>query len=228
MKQAEDRVADADGAYEMVMDAIVTQRLAPSQKVSENILNAMFGISRTASRNLIERLTAQQFLEVVSPRITRVAPLTLMEVKQNFALRKLLVPEMAALSAVRLKFETLDQYRHEVASLLPIENDDMALALLKANKRLNLAICEKAGFPLMQHWHRHLEDTAMRIYWFYVKTNKSFPYTMEQESLVVEILKSGEPNRIKKYLFERLCQTEERILNAIFSNDQFFTQNLNI
>ena len=120
MKQAEDRVADADGAYEMVMDAIVTQRLAPSQKVSENILNAMFGISRTASRNLIERLTAQQFLEVVSPRITRVAPLTLMEVKQNFALRKLLVPEMAALSAVRLEFETLDQYRREVESLLPI------------------------------------------------------------------------------------------------------------
>ena len=228
MKQAEDRVADADGAYEMVMDAIVTQRLAPSQKVSENILNAMFGISRTASRNLIERLTAQQFLEVVSPRITRVAPLTLMEVKQNFALRKLLVPEMAALSAVRLEFETLDQYRHEVASLLPIENDAMALTLLKANKRLNLAICEKAGFPLMQHWHSHLEDTAMRIYWFYVKTNKSFPYTMEQESLVMEILKSGEPNRIKKYLFERLCQTEERILNSIFSNDQFFTQNLKI
>ena len=45
--------SDARKAAELIMDAIVTQKLAPSQKVSENIFSEMFGISRTISRNLI-------------------------------------------------------------------------------------------------------------------------------------------------------------------------------
>ena len=44
-------------AYEIIMDAIVTQKLAPSQKVSENILTDMFEISRTTARNIMEQLT---------------------------------------------------------------------------------------------------------------------------------------------------------------------------
>ncbi len=65
---------DPASAYDVIMDAIVTQKLAPSQKVSENILTEMFDISRTTARNIMEQLTAQQFLVSVSPRITRVAP----------------------------------------------------------------------------------------------------------------------------------------------------------
>ena len=103
MKKAPKSSGDYDAAYDAIIDAIVTQKLAPSQKVSENVFTDMFGISRTTARNIMERLTAQQFLVSVSPRITRVASLTLLDVKQNFALRKMLQPNIMAMAAPFIK-----------------------------------------------------------------------------------------------------------------------------
>lgn len=225
---SEDRVKEAEEVYTRVMDAIITQRLAPSQKVTENVLSDMFGTSRTTSRNLMERLTAQLFLVTVSPRITRVAPLTLLEIKQNFALRRTLVPEMAALSAAKLDFDALTALQEEMIKHLPANNDKETLMALKANQAFNLAICHHAGYPLMIHWHKQLEDTALRIYWFYLKTNHAFPYTMEQEAALVELMKTGNSAQIKKALTDNLSQTEDQVLSSIFANDQFATQNLTV
>ncbi|WP_417449406.1 GntR family transcriptional regulator [Kordiimonas sp.] len=219
---------DARKASELIMDAIVTQKLAPSQKVSENIFSDMFGISRTISRNLIERLIAKQFLVSVSPRVTVVAPLTLLDIKQNFTLRKVLLPAIFSLTAANVDFEKLKHINKEIEGLQPVTDDDGALMLLKKNKELNLTFCENAGFPLMIDWARQLEDTAMRIYWLYLKTQKRFPYSSDQQGMTIDVMKSDEPTRIKTVMHDILTQTEERILNTIFSNDQFYTQDLTV
>ncbi|WP_438862439.1 GntR family transcriptional regulator [Neptunicella sp.] len=217
---------DAADAYEIVMDAIVTQKLTPSQKVSENILSDMFGISRTVARNLIERLIAQQFLVSLSPRVTQVAPLTLLEIKQNFTLRKILLPEVISLSGAKVDFKHINALHEKIQRSLPIKDDLSALDILKINKQLNLALCTPAGYPLVDDWARQLEDTAMRIYWLYVKTRKSFPYSSEQQSIILDVIKTDEPKKIYTVVQEMILQTEERILNAIFSHEQFYTQDL--
>ncbi len=220
--------SDAKLAAEQIMDAIVTQKLAPSQKVSENIFSEMFGISRTVARNLIERLIAKQFLVSVSPRVTQVAPLTLLDIKQNFALRKVLLPPIFALTAAKVDFQRLYRLNNEIEKMLPVEDDQTALNLLKKNKELNLALCETASYPLMIEWARQLEDTAMRIYWLYLKTQKRFPYSNEQQGMTIDVMKSDEPSRIQTVIHDILSQTEERILNTIFSNEQFYTQDLTL
>ena len=220
--------SDARKAAELIMDAIVTQKLAPSQKVSENIFSDMFGISRTISRNLIERLIAKQFLVSVSPRVTIVAPLTLLDIKQNFTLRKVLLPAIFSLTAANVDFARLRELNKEIEEMQPIEDDDTALQLLKKNKELNLILCERAGYPLMIDWARQLEDTAMRIYWLYLKTQKRFPYSPDQQGMTIDVMKTDEPNRIRTVIHDILSQTEERILNTIFSNEQFYTQDLTV
>lgn len=217
---------DTEDAYEVIMDAIVTQKLTPSQKVSENILSDMFGISRTVARNLIERLAAQQFLVSLSPRVTQVAPLTLLEVKQNFTLRKILLPEIISLTGAKADFEKLNSLNQLIKTSLPVNDDLSALKILKANKQLNLTLCKPAGYPLMQDWVRQLEDTAMRIYWLYVKTNKKFPYSSAQQGDMFDVIKADEPARTHKLIYESISQSEDRILNAIFSHEQFYTQDL--
>ena len=226
MTKAEVKKNDTDDAYERIMDAIVTQKLKPSQKVSENILSDIFGISRTVSRNLIERLIAQQFLISLSPRVTQVAPLTLMEIKQNFTLRKIFLPEITSLTGDKVDFEELDKLNEKIHKLLPVKDDHSALEILKANKQLNLAFCRPSGYPLMYDWASQLEDTAMRIYWLYVKTKKRFPYSSDQQSVLFEVMKTDEPKKIHKAALDIILQSEERILNAIFSHEQFNTQDL--
>lgn len=219
---------DTADAYRIVINAIVTQKLAPSQKVSENIISEMFGISRAISRNLIERLIAKQFLVSISPRVTQVAPLTLLEIKQNFVLRKMLLPEIISLAAAKTNFDAVQQVNEGIQKLLPVKSDEAALEFLQHNKQLNLLLCEQAGYPLMLDWVNQLEDTAMRIYWLYVKTNKSFPYSADQQTATYAVIKSEEPARIKKVIFDMISQTEERVMTTVFSQPQFYTQDLKI
>jgi DNA-binding GntR family transcriptional regulator len=221
-------INDAEAAYDIVIDAIVTQKLAPSQKVSEKILSEKFGISRTIARNLIEHLIAKQFLSSVSERITTVAPLTLLEVKQNFALRKILLPDMVALASSKADYNQLYALNDEICSMLPIEDDVAALKVLKANMKLNLSMYEKAGYPLMLDWAHQLENMTMRIYWLYIKTNKIFPYSGDQQKHVFDVMKDDSPAETKKAFYDSLAQTEERIINAIFSHEQFYTQDLKV
>ncbi len=220
------KIADMSEAYGILMDAIVTQRLPPGQKVSENILSDMFGISRTIARNLIERLIAQQFLVSLSPRVTQVAPLTLLEIRQNFTLRKILLPEVISLAGVKVDFERVGELNKKVQSLLSFEGDEAALELLKTNMEINLALCSPAGYPLMNEWVTQLEYTAMRVYWLYIKTKNAFPYSNEQHSNLLEIMRSDEPRKIHALVYDLVAQTEERVLNAIFSAEQFYTQDL--
>ncbi|MFC7048708.1 GntR family transcriptional regulator [Emcibacter nanhaiensis] len=223
-----DRWDDTQEAYHQIMDAIVTQKLTPSQKVSENIFADMFGISRSISRNLIERLIAKQFLISVSPRVTQVAPLTLLEIKQNFMLRKILLPEAFSLAAPKVDFNALSRLAEEIENMLPIEDDETALKVLKTNKCLNLLAVEKTSYPLVIDWIEQLEDTAMRIYWLYTKINKSFFYSREQMEMTFSVMKNDEPGRTRKVLHDILTQTEDRILNSIFSQEQFNTQDLKV
>ncbi len=219
---------DATDAYRAIINAIVTQKLAPSQKVSENIISEMFGFSRAISRNLIERLIAKQFLVSISPRVTQVAPLTLLEIKQNFMLRKMLLPEIISIAAARIDFDAVHALNAEIQAIFPIENDEAALKVLKSNKRVNMLLCENAGYPLMLDWVNQLEDTAMRIYWLYVKANKSFPYSTQQHAASIDVIKSEEPARISTVIHDMISQTEERILNTVFSHPQFYTQDLKV
>lgn len=224
----DNKINDLDVASDIIMDAIVTQRLAPGQKVSENILSDSFGISRTISRNLIERLIAKHFLTTVSQRVTQVSTLTLLDIKQNFILRKTLLPEIFSLAATNIDHEHLMALNSRIDGLLPVTGDDEALEVLKTNKQLNIGICESSRYPLMLDWAEQLEDMAMRIYWLYIKTTGYFPYSSEQHATIIDIVKGGDTAAIRRALHDMLAQTEDRILNAIFSHESLATQNLTV
>jgi DNA-binding GntR family transcriptional regulator len=217
---------DNNNIYELVMDAIVTQTLAPSQKISENILSEMFGISRTVAKNLIERLIAKQFLVTLSPRITQVAPLTLLDIRQNFMLRRMLLPEAISMASPNVDLEEMGRLEAVISGQMDFTDDKGALALLKTNKRMNLALCTTIGYPLMVDWVEQLEDTAMRIYWLYLKTQNTFPYVAKQHRAFLEIIKSGDPRLLKQSVHDHLVQTEGRVFNAVFSKTDLYKQDL--
>lgn len=220
--------ADPATAYDVIMDAIVTQKLEPSQKVSENILTEMFDISRTTARNIMEQLTAQQFLVSVSPRVTRVAPLTLLDVKQNFAMRKMLQPEIFAMAASQVDHEQISRMNAETSHKAPIKDDETALNILKANKQFNVFMAQHVKYPLLNHWIRQLEDTTMRIYWLYVKLNRTLPYTWEHQRALVDAICNDASDDIRAQAHKILSSSEERVLDAVFMHDQLYMQDLKI
>ena len=68
---------------------------------------------------------------------------------------------------------------------------------------------------------RQLEDTAMRIYWLYIKTKQAFPYSSDQQSTIIEVMRTDDRKRIHSCINDMIVQTEERVLDAVFQNKQF-------
>lgn len=217
---------DYDSAYEVIMDAIVTQKLVPSQKVSEKILTDMFGISRTMARNIMERLTAQQFLVSKSARITRVSSLTLLDVKQNFALRKMLQPNIMAMAAPFVKADQLANLNKAIRYEGSVQEESQALTILKANKRFNMFVSEKLNYPVLINWIGQLEDTAMRIYWLYMKMMDSLPFTWEHQRELVVAIENDQSDEIIRITNMILNLSEERFMKAVFSHQHLSTQDL--
>ena len=88
-------------------DAIICQKLAPGQKVTETGLAEMLSTSRTVARSLMEQLIVQDFLVSVSARMTRVSPLTVVSIKENFLLRRMIMPELIAMSISNVDLDAM-------------------------------------------------------------------------------------------------------------------------
>ncbi len=214
--------------FDRIMDAIVTQRLAPDQKVSENILTRMFGISRTAARNAMEQMTAQQFMVSNSPRITRIAPLTLRDVKENFTIRKMMEPSILSMISPQIEEAEFKRRNDAIFHDGPIETDEDALRILKANRNFNLYIAQQTQFQLLISWVRQLEETTMRIYWIYIKLTKSMPYPWEQHKSLLELVKNNQTDEIRRHTLMMISSCEDRVLHAIFTHGKLNAHSLSL
>jgi DNA-binding GntR family transcriptional regulator len=219
-------VTSTDEVYEIIMDAIVTQQLKPSQKVSESILAELFGVSRSLARNAIERLTAQRFLISVSPRVTLVAPLTLLDVKQNFVLRKILQPNIWSMAT---PFSNVDELIALNDKLITYENlidNKSRLEALKLNKNFNVSLAKYINYPLLAHWSDQVENTSMRVYWVYMNLKGSLPFKPSQQFDLIQFAKNNRPKEIEDRVRQMLELSESMVLDAIIQNDQFYSQDL--
>ena len=219
---------DSLDVFDRIMDAIVTQRLEPGQKVSENILTRMFGISRTAARNAMEQMTAQQFMVSKSPRITRIAPLTLRDVKENFTIRKMMEPSILSMISPQIEEAEFKRRNDAIFHEGPIETDEDALRILKANRNFNLYIAQQTQFQLLISWVRQLEETTMRIYWIYIKLTKSMPYPWEQHKSLLELVKNNQTDEIRRHTLMMISSCEDRVLHAIFTHGKLNAHSLSL
>ena len=219
---------DSLDVFDRIMDTIVTQRLEPGQKVSENILTRMFGISRTVARNAMEQMTAQQFMVSNSPRITRIAPLTLRDVKENFTIRKMMEPSILSMISPQIEEAEFKRRNDAIFHEGPIETDEDALRILKANRNFNLYIAQQTQFQLLISWVRQLEETTMRIYWIYIKLTKSMPYPWEQHKSLLELVKNNQTDEIRRHTLMMISSCEDRVLHAIFTHGKLNAHSLSL
>lgn len=213
--------------YDRIMDAIVTQRLPPGQKVSENILTRMFDISRTAARNAMEQMTAQQFMVSPSPRITRIGSLTLKDVKENFTIRKMVEPSILSMISPQIEEAEFKRKNDAIFHDGPITTDAEALRILKANRDFNVYIAQQTQYPLLISWIRQLEETTMRIYWIYIKLTGSMPFPWEQHRSLLDLVKENQTDEIRRHAVMMITACEDRLLNAIFTHGKLNEHSLN-
>ncbi|MFF5147641.1 GntR family transcriptional regulator [Streptomyces sp. NPDC013157] len=87
--------------YHMLRTRIMTCELVPGQPLTERASAVEFGLGLSPVRDALTRLVGDGLVQVVSPNVYRITPLTLKSVNDLFTVWALLGPEMAALGASR-------------------------------------------------------------------------------------------------------------------------------
>src|ERR1700754_4660764 len=132
----------ADFVYDSLRDAIWEGRFAHGERIREEEIAGVLGVSRTPVREALQRLQQRGLLVVGPGRGLVVAQLTKQQVFELYAMREILegsAARFAARHANEAEIEILYRIQRELA-----ESSGDALALINLNRRFHQAIYEAA------------------------------------------------------------------------------------
>src|SRR5438445_8595717 len=135
-------------AYEAILEAICSGRLAAGERLNQDALAARLGISRQPVGQALSVLKAQGFVRDTGRRGLIVAPLEREFLHSVYELREALDSLAASLAAQRCTPRDAAEGRKLVADGREAEKSGRVDSLTEADMRFHLWICRVAGHPL--------------------------------------------------------------------------------
>jgi DNA-binding GntR family transcriptional regulator len=132
-------------AHERLRRAIVRLELPPGAAISEQQVGARFDLSKAAVRAALARLRAERLVLAEPRRGHVVAPLTLRDVGDVYALRLLLEPPAAAAAAGRLEPGELERLRRPLAAAVDVADAASVDRFLDSNRAVHVAVAHASG-----------------------------------------------------------------------------------
>ncbi|MFD0917184.1 GntR family transcriptional regulator [Pseudahrensia aquimaris] len=166
MPSQPNKLAAAEYAYRSIRSDIVSGALAEGERLTEERLSRVLGLSRTPVRDAIRRLTHEGFIVRQSGYTTRVARFPEDEMKQAFDIRQMLESyacERAAMLATDEEVALITQYSEEIASLTPPKNEDEYARITEANEAFHRTIAQAARSPRLSALMTMAFDVGMVV-----------------------------------------------------------------
>ena len=184
--------AMAGKVYQQILDAIISGRAAPGQRLRERELSDQYGVSRIPVREAIHRLEQDGFLVTAPRRGAVVRKLTLKDVEELFDLRVLLesfaarraAERVAAGEDGRMLLDTLRQAKEALAA----GDTDLTSDL---NTRFHDQIIALAGSGLLERSMRPLHGLNRWI--FGLAVNRSLEVNALEHDELADAIMTGRP-----------------------------------
>ncbi len=195
--------------YDSIRRAILSQRLAPGTKLTEEKLSTLFGVSRERIRKVFQRLAHDKCIELRPNRGAFVAQPGIREAREVFAARRLIethlvdlvattaVPDFSALEA------NLESERQE-------HLNDQFKEAISTSGDFHLLLAELAGNRVLTEILEDLVARSSLILSMYGQRRFSLCGLEEHEDIVKK-LKDGQPGRARKLMADHLQAIEDQL-----------------
>ena len=212
------QVSLADRVYAALLEALVTPRFRPGQRLDVSELARTFGVSETPVKQALVRLSAERLVEFVpgkGPHVVKVSERDIVETLQARL--------MCELFAVSQGWERLDD--EFIARLQQIEREAEEVAgwqdpaqyrlYLSKNKEFHQAIVSLCGNQVIQDWYANLNNqfrlhVGIRVYAW---QSKSSPVVEHRE--IVAAFAARDRERVERALRVHLANAQERLLHQV-------------
>ncbi|MBE7202751.1 MAG: GntR family transcriptional regulator [Parafilimonas terrae] len=152
-----------DNLYEALRLAIITCELPPGAELSEGYLSARYEVGKAPVRHALSRLGQDGWVTSVPRSGHLVAPMTLEDVADIFAMLEIVEPESAAMAAGRISEARLKRLNRACANPYRISDVAAKRGFLLANRDFHVAIAEACGSPRLARSVARLHDESLRV-----------------------------------------------------------------
>ncbi|MBO9644894.1 MAG: GntR family transcriptional regulator [Pseudacidovorax sp.] len=208
-------MADTDSAVSptaiarRVVEAILAQKLAPGQRLGEQALADLFGVSRTMVREALMQLQARGFVEVQSKRGWFVVQPSAEEARDAFAARRIVESGILA-DAGRPLAQVIRTLRAHVRDeQQAIEGADAATrAFLLAD--FHVCLAEQMGHRLLTDVLRDLTARTTLAATLYQSRHEASESCAEHAAIVAA-LEDGDPARARTLMLAHIGNVERAL-----------------
>lgn len=135
----------ANQAYDTLRREIVSCRLLPGTRFTETELMERFALGKASCRIALQRLTQDGFVASMPRHGYRVAPVTVKDVDEIFALRTELEPLAARGAAGRVNRGQLERLEQACRRRIDVDVGNQIDFFLEANRSFHMAIAVASG-----------------------------------------------------------------------------------
>ncbi len=204
-------------AHERLRHAVVRLALPPGTEVSEQQLAVRFNLSKAAVRAALARLRAEGLLLAEPRRGHVVAPVTLREVSEVYAMRLLLEPAAAAGAAGRLQPATVARLRKAVSAAVDVEDPASIDRFLDANRAVHVTVARAEGNRRLAAVVERLLDDSERAIGVALRAGaagRGLRVREEHEALLTA-LAAGDADGAERLMRSAIERFRDELLNTL-------------
>jgi DNA-binding GntR family transcriptional regulator len=157
------KLTDADRAYRLIKEKIITVEMPPGSVIRETQLMAELGLGRTPIREALMQLETENLVEVVPRRGLFVTEISITDLQQIYEVRVEIESLCARLAAQRFTAEDLAEMRCLVAEYQAAEKSDKKW-LLDQDRRLHSLLARATGNKFLYDEFEKLYNLSIRIW----------------------------------------------------------------
>lgn len=209
--------------YDALKREILTARLRPSQPLIENELAARFGVSKTPIREALRLLVQDGWIVVLPRKGYLVAPLSLEDVREVFALRLMLEPQVTGDAAVRGSADLVARLRRAAAggadALQPIgpRNEEPSYqSTMRAARAFHLTVAGAAGNSRLLRVLEALLDEVERLLHLMPQLGDHVTAMVEPAAheRIIAAIEAGDAEQAAAHMRDHLAEVSRILVDA--------------
>ena len=200
----------SDQIYERILAAIAEHRLPPGMQLIEDRLAKIFDVSRTKIREAIGRLVHDRIAINIPNRGAFVASPSADEVREVFAVRRLIEPEVVRLVCASAGARQIGALRAHVAKEARTRATDKPHRMIPLSGEFHVLLAEMSGNSILLRTMRELESLTCLIITLYdAPGERSCPY--DDHPLLVDAIEARDAERAVKLMLRHLEHVEHSL-----------------
>ncbi|OBR64358.1 hypothetical protein A7K91_12690 [Paenibacillus oryzae] len=200
--------------FAQIKQWIISGELAPGEKVDQDAIAERLQVSKMPVRSALEKLAAQDFVQLHSHRGATVNDLSAEHLTEIYFVRCLLEEAAVKLAAASLSAADAQKLDGMIAEQERLAGVDME-TMLAANRKFHMFIYELAGQPVMLGIIQRLWEQSERYRRILLGDRHMVDGSIQEHRQLVELMKSGSPEEAGRFLVEHNRKTESFVMQYI-------------